>query len=73
MKRGTRTVGANKCLRVKILNEIDINYDRDVINRVATQSFESFSICAKNCILEGYISGCPTNGVNCWVCNSPPD
>ena len=72
MNLGTRTIGADKCLRMKILNEIDINYDRNVINKVTTHSFKGFSDYAKNHIINQYISGCPLQGVNCWVCNRPP-
>ena len=69
---GTRTLGADQCLQSKILRDIDIGYDRNVIDKVTTHSYQGFSNYAKHHILDEYISACPLNGVNCYICNRPP-
>ena len=71
LSQGSRTVGAERCLRHKIIN-IDANYDRKVIDKARSHSYDGYSNYAKNHLLESYITTCPTNGINCWVCNRPP-
>ena len=70
--RGTRTAGADQCIKVKILTEIDVNYERAVISKVETHSYQGYSNYAKNHMLDGYVSTCPLNGANCYICNRPP-
>ena len=69
LNRGTRTVRAERCLRMKIL-EIDAGYDRQVIDKVYTHSFEGFSNYAKTYLLNTYNTQCPRNGINCYPCRT---
>ena len=69
-QRTTRTIGASKCIRNKILNDI-ITYEPLVIEKVHTHSFQGFSNYAKNFMIDLYSPDCQ-NGPNCYACNYVP-
>ena len=69
-QRTTRTVGAENCIRNKILDEI-VNYEPLVLDKVHTHSYQGFSNYAKNFIINSYELNCD-KGLSCNTCHPPP-
>ena len=67
-QRAPRTAGASKCLKNKILDEI-VYFDRSVLDKIHTHTFQSYSDYAKNFLINRYVVECRRD--NCWICHRP--
>ena len=62
----TKTIGGEKCIRSylpKVINEID----DDVMEKIATHSYQGFAFYFKRITIGNYNLGCDKR--NCYVCN----
>ena len=66
----TRTQGASKCLHVKLLTDIVPNFDRLVLDKTDTHSYEGFSKYAKQYLISKYQEECTAYDYceDCYPC-----